>query len=159
MDIVLVVDIMMIFFACVDVITGQYRWRDCIIINGNDLVMDGGDSSHSWRWNQNPNVRLDEAWRSCELLKLNLTGSLDAKFWLYRLLPLNGVIKFRFFIAMATQSLQADFTDVSVLPVIVQRLKEERVEVRHLFLLHLSSILNISLVTFVINKQFKNAKH
>ena len=46
---------------------------------------------------------------------------------------LNGVIKFHFFIAMATQSLQADFTDVSVLPVIVQRLKEERVEVRHLF--------------------------
>ena len=42
-------------------------------------------------------------------------------------------IRFRFIIAVVTQSLQADFTDVSVLPVIVQRLKEERVEVRHLF--------------------------
>ena len=67
-------------------------------------------------------------------------------------------IRFRFIIAMATQSLQADFTDVSVLPVIVQRLKEERVEVSICFLLHLSSILNISLVTFVINKQKKKCQ-
>ena len=34
---------------------------------------------------------------------------------------------------IATKSWQADFTDVSVLPMIVQRLKEERVEVRKLF--------------------------
>ena len=42
---------------------------------------------------------------------------------------------------IATKSWQADFTDVSVLPMIVQRLKEERVEVREIF--SLTNILTV----------------
>ena len=60
---------------------------------------------------------------------------------------MNDAIKFRFFIAMATQSLQADFTDVSVLPVIVQKLKEEKVEVGKLMLFQV----NFSKIDYVID--------
>ena len=47
------------------------------------VVVDCG-GSHSWRWWFYPMIRLDEAWRSCALLKLSFSANMDAKCWLYR---------------------------------------------------------------------------